>query len=534
MSDPTRSRLNAAFEEELAAAPVPAGLRAIAVRDAITVPRGRSDQPRLLALVATLLAIAIVATLVVGSHALRSNPIPSRPVGSTIPPAARAGAGVAYDQAHGLMVIFGGETGPSPALNETWTWDGKTWVRENPAASPSARRDVAMAYDEAHHDVVLFGGDINATRGLAAVNDTWTWNGSTWQQMHPEHAPSTGGGEMAFDPITRTVLLFRLTQSNGSETWSWNGSDWKLVYSGGGPSDTSGTMASDGQQLLVFGGTGSPVGGRYLTQTWAWDGSRWSLLNPKVNLPLLGHASGAYDPARGRLVALTGDTWTWDGANWSRQHPALQPLSIGYMVYMASLHEVVSWGETSSSTDNEMFGWDGANWKLIEPGTTIPATTDGKGGIYSRMSPDQAAATVRATVTNTHPLLLPTVFPSGGPYDVYVSATADAFNLDYESDIRDKRITSGIVVANPPPGGPNSSATYVKFRHAIPLKGATAAAPALYVVSDPGNPLSDRWIMWTEPGTSSFQFMAGPGVPYFLSAEGLTDQEFWQLANSLQ
>jgi hypothetical protein len=532
MNDPTRSRINAAFDDELKAAPVPAGLRALAVHDAIAAPRRRSNQPQLLALVAALLAVAIVATLVVGPHFLRSNPIPSRPVGSTIPPAARAGAGVAYDQAHGLMVIFGGGTGPNP-VNETWTWDGKTWVRANPAVSPSARRDVAMAYDEAHHDVVLFGGDVNATHGLASVNDTWIWNGSTWQQKHPPHAPSTGGGEMAFDPATHTVLLFRLTQGNGSETWSWNGSDWMLMRSGGGPSDLAGTMAFDGHQLIVFGGTGSPVGGRYLTQTWAWDGSTWNLLNPKVNLPLLGYASAAYDPTRGQLVVLTGDTWTWDGASWSRQHPALQASSIGYMVYMASLHEVVSWGETSSRTENDMFGWDGANWNLLEPGTPIPATTNGKGGVSARTSPDQAAATVRTTVTNTHPVLLPAALPSGGPYDVYVSATVESFNLRYESDLRDKEITLGIVVANPPPGGPNSSATYVKFRHAIALKGATAAAPAIYVVSDPNNPLSDRWLMWAEPGSSTFQFSADPGVPYFLSASGLTDQEFWQVANSL-
>jgi hypothetical protein len=40
--------------------------------------------------------------------------------------------------------------------------------------------------------------------------------------------------------------------------------------------------------------------------------------------------------------------------------------------------------------------------------------------------------------------------------------------------------------------------------------------------------------MWTEPGTMANPQLKGPGVPYFLSADGLTDQEFWQLANSLK
>ena len=40
--------------------------------------------------------------------------------------------------------------------------------------------------------------------------------------------------------------------------------------------------------------------------------------------------------------------------------------------------------------------------------------------------------------------------------------------------------------------------------------------------------------MWSEPGTMTNPELAGPGVPYFLSASGLTDSEFWQVANSLR
>ena len=38
MSDPTRARINTAFDEELNAAPTPAGLRAMSVRAAVTAP----------------------------------------------------------------------------------------------------------------------------------------------------------------------------------------------------------------------------------------------------------------------------------------------------------------------------------------------------------------------------------------------------------------------------------------------------------------------------------------------------------------
>jgi hypothetical protein len=57
---------------------------------------------------------------------------------------------------------------------------------------------------------------------------------------------------------------------------------------------------------------------------------------------------------------------------------------------------------------------------------------------------------------------------------------------------------------------------------------------AQYQVYDATSELSSRWLMWTEPGTMAQQQTKTPGVPYFLSADGLTDQEFWQIANSLR
>jgi len=66
MNDPTRARIVRAFDEELRTAPVPAGLRPLSVRAAAAAPRARSNRPVLLALVATVVLVALVATLVVG------------------------------------------------------------------------------------------------------------------------------------------------------------------------------------------------------------------------------------------------------------------------------------------------------------------------------------------------------------------------------------------------------------------------------------------------------------------------------------
>jgi len=537
MSDPTRGRVNAAFDDELAATPVPPGLRALSIRAAVAAPRARSGQPAVLALVAAVLAVALIATLVIGSHALRTAPTPAR---STTPPPARASAAVAYDQARGVMLLFGG-VGP---LDDTWTFDGKYWSRQHPATSPSARDGAVMAYDEARHNVVLFGGSSrvsgSAKAGEAPVDDTWTWNGATWQEQHPAHEPTFGADRattMQFDPITRTVLAYGFTKSTTeaitnirAETWSWNGSDWAQLSPATSPSD-SGTMLLDGRHVLLVAASAGMVRGRYLTQTWEWDGNTWHLLDPKVNLPLLGFASGAYDPQRGQLVLLTGDTWTWDGSTWARQHPNFQPPTVGYTVYMPSLREVVSWGDVSSSLDNEVYAWDGTDWRVIGPGIS-PSLENGGKGYQGVMTPDQAAAVVRGTVKNTRPVLLPTVLPDNG-YDAGLYADADGFNIRYQSDQRDKSIDFGIVAPNPPPGGSASQATAVKFRNALPTK-STARGYAEYFVYDPTSPTSQRWLMWTEPGTMANPDLAGGGVPYFLATSGLTDKEFWQVANSLR
>ncbi|HET9780170.1 MAG TPA: kelch repeat-containing protein [Candidatus Dormibacteraeota bacterium] len=555
MSDRTKNRINAAFENELSTAPVPAGLRALSIRDAVAATPRRAVQPQLLVVIATIVVIAVVATFVIGSHVLRSTPLPAKPIGSTVPPVPRTDAAVAYDQAHGSMVVFGGNAqNGRPATNETWTWDGKFWTQHHPAASPTPRLNAVMAYDAVDHDVVLFGGVENVVSsgkgGMTTVDDTWTWDGSQWRQLHPVHYPVLGfdfPATMQFDPVSRTVLLFGFTQSHTeamtdieAQTWLWNGSDWTQMHPSGGPT-TSGVMVSDGEGLMMLAPTKAPIAGRNWTQLWAWDGSSWTVVHDKLDLPFVGgYMDAAYDPTLRQLVVIGGevrmaDTWTWDGSSWSRQHPAVQPFSPGYMAYVPSLKRVVSWGDRYLPDDNEMFAWDGTNWSVIQPGTVVSSGATNKGVITTRMTPEQAASLVRSTVKNTHPALLPVSLPSsGGPWDAFVQVTADDFNITYESDMRDETITICICVANPPPAtGPNAQVTRVKFRKAVGLKYSPDGY-AEHGVYDMSAPASQRYLQWNEPGSMTNPMSGGSMVPYYVSSTGLTEQEFWQVANSLQ
>jgi hypothetical protein len=114
---------------------------------------------------------------------------------------------MAYDGAAGNIVLFGGESSLIPAgtdLNDTWTWDGTTWTQQFPPVSPSARTYMGMVYDEATKTVVLFGGANN------------------WRQIHPATVPPNRYlFGMDYDPVHHDVLMFGGYSSTvvRSDTW---------------------------------------------------------------------------------------------------------------------------------------------------------------------------------------------------------------------------------------------------------------------------------------------------------------------------
>ena len=93
---------------------------------------------------------------------------------------------MAYDPATGQLVLFGGYE-RRRYLDDTWTWNGTTWTQQSPATSPPARDGASMAYDPGTGQLVLFGG--YGTRH-SLYNDTWTWNGTTWTAAVPGHQPT--------------------------------------------------------------------------------------------------------------------------------------------------------------------------------------------------------------------------------------------------------------------------------------------------------------------------------------------------------
>jgi hypothetical protein len=191
-----------------------------------------------------------------------------QPSGSTAP-AARQGPSMAYDANYDQVVLFGGQGAPdSSVFADTWIWKGSGWIALSPATSPPARWDAELASDG--NQLVLFGGGANGS-----LNDTWVWDGINWTQQSPATSPSgREGAEMAFDSALGQPLLFGGQASSGNlnDTWAWNGTTWteqELLASPSARDFSSIVYNSAQNQMLLFGGgnNGAVFGDTWLLET---------------------------------------------------------------------------------------------------------------------------------------------------------------------------------------------------------------------------------------------------------------------------
>jgi hypothetical protein len=192
-------------------------------------------------------------------------------------PNPRARAAMAFDERHGVTVMFGGE-GETTTYDATWTWDGTDWTLLSPSASPSARHFMSMAYDAGRGVTVLFGGTLPGKR----FNDTWVWDGTTWTRQSTPAPKASGFTRLAYDAAAKEVVAYvyyALDNHPAAEyTMTWDGSGWidRTNTSDPGPRAETAMAYDDASgEIVLFGGTYiDPVP---YSDTWTWSGSFWSL-----------------------------------------------------------------------------------------------------------------------------------------------------------------------------------------------------------------------------------------------------------------
>jgi hypothetical protein len=132
------------------------------------------------------------------------------------------------------------------------------------------------------------------------------------------------------------------------------------------------------------------------------------------------------------------------------------------------------------------------------------------------------AAAIIARVTDVNPRLLPASIPAGME-EVTVTAGPGTYEVRYTDDTHTRQIIfftdEGFGI-----NGPHQVMRTMQFR----------GQSANYVIFDPTVPTTRHELDWREPGSQLHSGGTEPFVQYSIIAYGLTEAEFFQLANSLQ
>ena len=223
-------------------------------------------------------------------------------------PSFRMGHRMAYDWLRATIVMFGGSAGiNSQTMAETWEFASGSWNQIFPGLVPSARYDHSMSYDVASGKILMFGGRRFLAASLQTLSDTWWWDGAIWTQAQvPGPAPRFGHA-MAYDLSRQRTILFGggnqlatgIIQYN--DTWEFDGLTWNSAASGGLLGRVGHALVYDlnrGKLLLHGGYNGA-------NETWEWDGVQWSNVTIGGGHPLMDHVL-VYNTRINRVLALYG------------------------------------------------------------------------------------------------------------------------------------------------------------------------------------------------------------------------------------
>jgi hypothetical protein len=264
-------------------------------------------------------------------------------------PSPRYAHAMAYDEARGVTVLFGGflcdssicSPGGGPIhFGDTWEWDGSTWT-ERIVPGPGPRWLHAMAYDPVRERVVLHGGRHPFGQQLM---DLWEWDGASWTMRGTFGDPNPGptgdplgqpkpreSHGLAFDSARNLLVLHGgalfiggNTNARAGETWELDAANQWLLRAVAGPPSSSGlnlpdhrSMAFDLDRATTLLLTARDGAGALSGQLWEFAGTSWL---PIGHLPWRSNAAMAYDEARQRMVIVGGDNFFSRSDVWEWQY----------------------------------------------------------------------------------------------------------------------------------------------------------------------------------------------------------------------
>ncbi|MEL6196068.1 MAG: kelch repeat-containing protein [Myxococcota bacterium] len=238
----------------------------------------------------------------------------------------RSRMGMAWDEARGELVLFGGSDADG-RTDDTWVWRDGVWTKRTPDTEPPETTFVKLAYDSIRQRVWMFGGNT----GFDGFDSLYSWDGETWT-LHPSSVAPSPRYEhgFAFDPNSGLLFVFGGESDDDeylNDLWSYDPatSQWtehSTAEDRPSPRRVDG-FASHPQLGLCFEGGYDDTN---LHDTWCWKDGRWSQLNDRRSP---GRGVLAYDPNSQTLTAFGGgytdETRYFDGSGWIEVRTATRP-----------------------------------------------------------------------------------------------------------------------------------------------------------------------------------------------------------------
>ncbi|HVK84312.1 MAG TPA: DUF4215 domain-containing protein [Kofleriaceae bacterium] len=317
-------------------------------------------------------------------------------------PSSRGETAMAYDPVRQKVVLYGGGTGTTTVLRDTWEYDGVAWTEVTTTTGPF-RRGHSLAYDPVRQRIVMFGGRSSSTSTY--FNDTWTYDGASWAPLTVAGTlpPRRQNGGFAFD-ASRQALVLVSGQTGGlahADMWTLDATSWTQV---------STTVPSTGRPSLAYDATRArlvlyargPIG---VPEIWEYASTGWV---PRTDAPPLAGNWGqvAYDDTRGVVAIVAGDEdQHWEvGATWTRIAHRPGRLADARIAFDIAKHRLILHGGAVAET----WAHDAANgWRMIaapevvQPPSGTPlvydsvrrqtiAVADGSAGLETWVLEDEA------------------------------------------------------------------------------------------------------------------------------------------------
>ncbi len=214
-------------------------------------------------------------------------------------------ARMSYDAKRRVCVRFGGN-GQNGTTNETWEYNGRTWQQRKTANTPPPRSGHAQCYDAGRGVTVIFGGVVT---GGWLPDGTWEYDGKNWRKVATGGPAPRGSVTMAYDPVRRRCVLFGGNDRTRvfNDTWEWDGSSWSRGPAGCAPPERWAAAMTHvpGQGIVLFGGFRTGATKPVLADTWLYNGS-WIEINTKTPPRARYSATLAYEPTKKRAMLYGG------------------------------------------------------------------------------------------------------------------------------------------------------------------------------------------------------------------------------------